>query len=235
MRSTKEQAIALRRSGKSYTQICRALAIPKSTLGTWLKGVVWSQTIRERLSTTAREEARKRMTIISHRARAQRQKFYSEKRLYAQKIFGEFWKEQLFSSGLMIYWGEGDHSINNGIIRVSNTDPCMLRLFTIFLQKYFPMIYPKIRAYLVLYPDLPDERSRKYWSKNIGIPVERFIKSQYIAGRHPTKRLPYGVCTVMIQSKSEKQVMHEWLTLLRKEVESMRVSYSGSYTSLPTR
>ncbi len=223
MNPLKDRAIALRKEGQSYNQICEKLNLSKSTLCTWLKGVAWSEAIRQQLSIGAREGARKRMTVISHRARAKRQHLYNEKRGYAQKTFPGFWKESLFSSGLMIYWGEGDRSIQNGMIRVSNTDPFLLRLFTIFLKKYFKGIFPKIKAYLILYPDLHDGQSRRYWSEHIGIPQSRFIKSHYIVGHHPTKRLPYGVCTVMIQSKAEKQVMHEWLELVRNKAKLMRV------------
>lgn len=223
MRKDKNKAIALRKSGKSYNEIQDALGIAKSTLTSWFKNQKWSRVVKSRLAEVARENARKRMTIISHAAREKRAMVYEEHRRIARDNFKQFQKNKLFVSGLMIYWGEGDNSIKNGVIRVTNTDPFMLKLFRIFLKKYLPNIFIKLRAYLVLYPDLDDIVCKKFWSRSISVPFDRFIKSQYITGRHPTRRLPYGVCTITATSRAQKEIMLEWLNLIRKEVGKMRV------------
>ena len=223
MRDDKNRAIVLRKSGKSYNEIRDALGIAKSTLTSWFKNQKWSQKVKSRLAEVARENARKRMTAISHAAREKRAMVYEEHRRMARDNFRRLRGDELFMAGLMIYWGEGDNSIKNGIIRVTNTDPSMLKLFRIFLRKYLPDVYIKLKAYLILYPDLNDEVCKKFWARSLGISIDRFVKSQYITGSHPTKRLSYGVCTIVATSRAQKEIILEWLNLIRKEITLTRV------------
>lgn len=223
MRQDKDKAIALRKSGKSYNEIQGALGIAKSTLTSWFKNQKWSRTVKSQLTEIARENARKRMIAISHAAREKRVIVYEEHRRLARDNFKRLRKDELFMAGLMIYWGEGDNSVKNGIIRVTNTDPFMLKLFRVFLRKYLPDVYIKLKAYLILYPDLNDDVCKKFWARSIGISVDRFVKSQYIVGHHPTKRLSYGVCTVVAINRAQKEIILEWLNLMREEIKRMRV------------
>ena len=223
MRNDKDAAIALRKDGKSYREICKILKIPKSTLNGWLSGIKWSQEIKKRLSEIALENARVRMKEMARQAGNDRLKLYQQKRIIAGQKFKKFKQEKLFISGLMIYWGEGDSNLKNGAIRVANTDPLMLRLFHVFLKKYLSEISDKAKAYLVLYPDLNDDVCRKFWSEQIGVPLEKFIKSQYIKGRHPTKRLSYGICTIIITSRAYKEMINAWIELIKKDIQLMRV------------
>jgi hypothetical protein len=223
MRTDKNKATKLRKSGKSYGEIEKQLGVPKSTLTSWFRKENWSKSIKKRLSFIAIKNASKRMKIMSQKKKRERTKLYQSTKQLAQKQFRKISQEKLFLCGLVIYWGEGDSKLENGVIRVTNTDPVMLKLFHTFLKKYFPEISHKTKAYLILYPDLVDEKCKKFWSKKIGIKQNRFIKSQYIQGRHPTKRLDYGVCTITITSRAYKEKIIVWLELFRKEILKMRV------------
>lgn len=223
MRTDKNNAIILRKSGKSYQKISKVLGIPKSTLTYWFKNVKWSKELKKQLVLKANIEARKRMIKISHQAKVEREKLYKNCRRIAKDKYRTYSKDSLFVGGLMTYWGEGDNKLKNGIIRVTNTDPAILKLFRLFIKKYLPSIYLKLRAYLILYPDLNDETCLKYWSKKVSIPLDKFFKSQYILGKHPTKRLLNGVCTVTITSRANKEIILSWINLKRKEINKMRV------------
>jgi hypothetical protein len=163
------------------------------------------------------------MKIMSQKKKRERKKFYQSIKQVAQKQFKKFSQEKLFLGGLLIYWGEGDNKLKNGIIRVTNTDPIMLKLFYFFLKKYFPEIFPKIKAYLILYSDLVEQKCVKFWSKKIGLKQIYFTRSQYIQGHHPTKRLNYGICTLVITNRAYKEKIIIWLELLRKKILKMRV------------
>lgn len=223
MRLDKEKAIQLRKEGKSYREIERMLKIPKSTLTGWFQKKIWSNKVKATLSIQARKASSLRMKILQQKINKERQELYN---LTAQIAKGEFQKykdDPLFRAGLMIYWGEGDNKLINGVIRVVNTDPAMLRLFHLFIQMYLKEVSHKTKAYLVLYPDLVENRCKRFWSRNIGLPMERFIKSTFISGHHPTKRLGYGMCTVIISSRAYKEKVHAWLNLIRDEIMKMHV------------
>ena len=217
MRPDKQQAIQLRKQGKSYKEIAETVGVPKSTLSNWFSGSPWSEKIKKHLSELARIGAKERMTVISHRKRDELRESYRKQSLVAREQFKKFIKERLFIAGLMIYWGEGDNKLENGVIRVANSDPLMVRLFYKFLKTYLPEVVQKAKMYLVLYPDLDDMSCRRHWSEKVGLPLDKFIKSSFIKGQHPTKRLAYGIGTITIRNRLYKEQMMTWVGLAKQE------------------
>lgn len=217
MRTDKQAAIQLRKQGISYKEISGIIDVPKSTLSNWFSGVSWSEKTRRSLSKIAKEGARERMIIISHKKREELKKNYQEQKIIAEKQFKKFSKERLFIAGLMIYWGEGDNKLENGVIRVANSDPLMIKLFYKFLKTYFSEVSPKAKIYLVLYKDLNDEVCRRHWSETVELPLDKFIKSSFIKGKHPTKRLSYGIGTLTVSSRLYKEQIMTWVNLVKKE------------------
>lgn len=217
MRKDKQIAIDLRRSGKSYQEISEALAVPKSTLSNWFQGAPWSQETRQQLDILNRKQAKERMSLLAQAAKEERTRLYQARRVEARKIYERWKDDRLFVAGLMLYWGEGDRFLNNGAIRVANTDPYMLRVFHAFLRRFLPDIAHKVSAYLILYPDLINQQCLQYWSEHISVALDKFMKTHYIEGRHPHKRLPYGICTIYVSSRQHKEMMDEWLQLVRQD------------------
>lgn len=219
MTTLKEQAFQLRKKGKSYKAIVREIGVPKTTLAGWLHGYKWSEKIKMKLTHIQNKNASLRMVAMADRMREQRQRVYEKYRKKARSKFKTYFKESLFVAGLMLYWGEGDSNITNGQIRISNSDPMILRFFHKFIHRYFPAIYSKIKMSLVLYPDLKDMPSRKYWSEKVGIPLDRFMKSQYIRGRSLKRTLPYGTAQIYICHKAYKHQLLELIEQARQYIQ----------------
>lgn len=223
MRQDKEEVFLLRRQGKSYREIQKELGMSRSTVSLWLKDVEWSKKIKNKLvikHDIALVEKMKKMTKIAGEKRLQ---MYKNKREEALQSYELFCKDQLFISGLMVYWGEGDSKLENGKIRVANSNPLMIKLFYLFLKKYLPEIAIKAKIYLILYPDLNDEVCKVYWSSIVGIPLDNFFKSQYIKGHSVHRRLKYGVGNIIISSRAYKEVVHTWLEIKKEEIKLVRV------------
>lgn len=157
------------------------------------------------------------MTIMSHAARDMRTQMYEETRLLAKKDYETYKQELLFMSALAIYWGEGDKSLKNGSIRVSNSDPQMLRIVRLFFEKYFSELRQKIRMYLILYPDLDEQMCLRHWSTEVGLPKKLFYKSTYIQGKSEKRTLTYGVGTIIITNRAYKEKIVAWLEEFRNE------------------
>lgn len=223
MRAEKQQAVILRKKGKSYNEIAETLAMPKSTLHYWFRDKAWSVNVKRRLVKAARAESKKRMTILGNLGKQKRAALYRECQKRAEKEFKRFKKENLFLSGLCLYWGEGDSKLENGKIRIANSDHLVLRLFYLFLRQYLPELLPKAKIYLVLYKDLEEKVCQEHWSAQVGVPLDKFIKSSYIVGRSPTKRLAHGIGTLLVSSRAYKEIIHTWLALFKKEIAKMRV------------
>jgi len=216
MRNDQHLAIKLRKKGISYSKISKELGIPKSTLCCWFRDLDWSKEIKEKLNERNIRKSRKRMRIISKVNKLRWKKWRESYQKEAKKEYNYFRKNSLFISGLNLYWGEGDNKLENGIVRLSNTDPRMIRIFCNFLSA-IRVPKNKIRVSLILYPDLLDNKCKIFWSKASKIPLCQFYKTQFIKGRHPTKRLEHGICIIQMNSRGLKEKIFVWTELFYQE------------------
>ncbi|KKU81277.1 MAG: hypothetical protein UY09_C0042G0011 [Parcubacteria group bacterium GW2011_GWA2_47_8] len=213
MRNDKHIAERLRRKGLSYSKIAKELGIAKSTLSDWFSRTTWSRDIKADLTGRANYISRKRLRLIN-KARCERFEAIRESnRQQAEKEFPMLLENPLFVAGINLYWGEGDSKAENAVVRLANTNPEMIRIFSRFLREVCEVPPEKFRASLVLYPDLKDEVCKKFWSKASGVPLEQFHKTQYIQGKHPTKRLSHGICSVIVGGRGFKEKVLQWIKL----------------------
>jgi len=220
MRNDRIIAIKLRKQGKSYNEISRKLIIPKSTIAHWFKDIDWSKDIKNQLKEKAKKISRKRLKrLIVYRRKALKI-LYENAENEAGKEFDINKNNMLFISGTMLYWGEGDKKFENGSIKLGNTDPHILKIFKIFLLQFCNRPLEKIKAWMLLYPDLEVDSCLNYWSKKTGLPKNNFTKPTFILGRHKTHRLQYGTCTIQTGNKYLKKKILTWIDLYRKELST---------------
>lgn len=221
MRKDKQKAIEMRKRGKSYREIHNALRVPMSTLSGWFGKISWSKDMAKKLAAQARIRHTVRIINLDkirgrHLARA-----YEEARSDAVKDLNVLKYNPLFIAGLMLYWGEGDKATKSQV-RLANTDPEMIKIFVYFLKNVCNIPTEKIGISILTYPDIDDVSNRKYWSEISGIAPEKFLKSILIHGRHKTRRLGHGVCSVYVSSTYFKVKMLEWMRLLPVELMNLR-------------
>lgn len=222
-RATKEAALKLRAEKKSYNEISKLLGVSKGTLHYWFRNNLMSKRVKAKLTLAARKKMGKHMAMMNLKAKEKREKMYEQKRREADILYKKFGKESLFISGLMIYWGEGDNKLANGQVRVANSNPLMLKMFHLFLKRYLPLVKEKIKMYLVLYPGIDDKKCHVFWSKMVGVALDKFTKSHYIRGRSTYNKLAHGIGTIIVSSRSYKEIIMRWLALKQKEINSARV------------
>lgn len=220
MRKDKEKAIELRKAGFSYKKIKAELGISVSTLASWFKNEPWSQEIKTHLSKEVSLSNPKALTAMAEANKARWKLTHEEYRSAAVREFEKLKNDPLFIAGLMLYWGEGDKVLKNCVVRLGNSEPEMIRIFNLFLTKTLRITPDRIFAWLLLYPDLVDSVQKNFWAKATGLSISQFKKSIYIKGRHPTKRLSYGVCTVYVSSRALKERMLKWLELSQNLLRS---------------
>jgi len=88
----------------------------------------------------------------------------------------------LFGLGLGLYWGEGTKRGNGGV-RLSNSDPKLMRKFIEFLEKFFKIDKNRLKFSIQIPKDVSSKESIKYWSKELGIEKKYFYKPQIIQVR----------------------------------------------------
>ena len=217
MRNDKHIAVKLRRKGQSYNRISKELGIGKSTLSDWFSEIDWSKEIKAELTRKANYISKKRLRLINKRRKEKWEQWREDARQQARRDFFKLQHNPLFIAGLMIYWGEGDSKMENGNVRVSNTNSDMLRIYYLFLRKICYAPEEKIRAAMILYPDLKERKCKRYWSSSIGIPESHFTKTQFIKGKHPTKRLTYGIGIISLSSRALKEKIFVWIDLFHRK------------------
>ena len=213
----KNKAIDLRRKGKSYGQIAGFLSVSKSTVSVWFKNVIWSQDVKKQLIKKSNGASRKRLITLNNVRKEKLDKYYQQAEAEAIQEFASLKENKLFITAISLYWGEGDKVFKNGIVRVSNIDEKVLKVFNSFLQKICRINSQKIRADILLYPDLDPKKCLKFWSKEIGVLEDKFFKPTVIQGKHKINRLGNGVCIVSVHEKYLKKKILVWLELFRKE------------------
>ncbi len=217
MRNDKHLAIKLRKKGKCYNKISKELGIPKSTLVSWFSKLKWSIKIKKELTRRANYIAVKRLLSSLKRRKNEWEKIRNNFREEAMKEFPILIKNPLFIAGINIYWGEGDSKLCNGLLRMSNTDPRMIDIFSQFLKNILAVPTENIRIGLTLYPDLSEIKCKNFWSEIAKIPINQFYKTQFIQGRHPTKRIEKGICMIGISSRKYKEKVKKWIDLFSKK------------------
>ena len=223
MRNDKHIAIKLRKRGKSYSKISKELDVPKSTLSNWFSDINWSKLIKVDLTKKANYIARKRLRSYNKKQKIFWEAWREQARQQARDSFSKLKSNPLFISGIMIYWGEGDSKIENSHVRISNTNPDMIRLFNLFLRIICEVPKEKIKMAMILYPYLNESKCKNFWSKTSGISQNQFTKTQFIKGRHPTKRLTNGIALVYFSSRELKEKIFIWIELFHKQFKIMRV------------
>lgn len=153
MNIRREQALKLRLSGKSYTEIQRILGIPKSTLSGWLSRVVISSELKRGIESRAKEKSlagllkhNKNQTI---RAILRTQ----EIRRQAEKEIGTMGEKHLLILGAALYWAEGykrplvrkGRTLTSHAVALTNSDPFLVRAFLRFLREYCKVSEHKIK------------------------------------------------------------------------------------------
>lgn len=217
MRKDKENALVLRKSGKSFLEIKKELGIPKSTLSGWFNGQGWSKELSVELFEKAKKAHTVRLQELN-RVRGQNlKKLYGEAVSEAVEEFELLKYHPLFIAGLMIYWGEGN-KVSKSRCWISNTEPLMIKLFLQFLRNICGFKNSRIKAWILIYPDLNEKLCKTFWMGKTGLSAESFNKSILIVGKHKTNRLSFGVCSVGVSSAYLKCKILKWIELLAKDL-----------------
>ncbi len=207
----------MRKMGTSYREIEKLLGVPKSTLSDWFKNQSWSKEISTQLIEKAKAGHMVRLHELNKVRGNHLKELYVQAEREAVDEFEVLKYHPLFIAGLMIYWGEGNKSSKDRC-GIANTDPLMIKLFIKFLENICCFKRPRIKAWILLYPDLDENVCKEYWISNTSLKLEDFHKSIVIQGKHKTKKLSYGVCSVGVSSAYLKRKILKWIELIGQDL-----------------
>lgn len=171
----KPAAIQLRKRGISIRKIEKRLIIPRSTLSNWFRDIKLSPKQRRKLLRDWRNallKARKQAVLWHNQ---QKEKRLEEAKLQARNILSTINTEDAITIEIalsLLYLGEGFKS--GAGLAMGNSDPLILKFFIAALRKIYSFNTDKIKCELHLRADQNPIRIRKYWSKELGLPISNF-------------------------------------------------------------
>lgn len=194
----KEDALGMRKKGKSITHIERNLGIPRSTLSGWFKDIKLSEKHIKRLNKNkylALEKARKKAVKIHEDQKMQRI-------LSAQKealdVLGKIDKDNVYILELVLsslYIGEGFKGSYTGM---GSSETLILQFFINSIRKIYNIPITKISCRLHLRFDQDPKEIKRYWSKELNLPTSNFkgVSVDKRTKGSKTYRDYMGVCVV---------------------------------------
>ena len=217
MRTDKDQAIAMRKAGKSYRQIQAELGIARSTLTSWFSGQIWNNEIAagnaSRKVVVSRETAQR--LALQRRLAIQYQHALTVKQAVA--LFAQHEHDPLFWAGLMLYGCNGDTS-SKYTICFSSADPSKHRIFLAFMEKYFSFLPDHFAFHLTVYANTVPSEAVSYWQKHCAIPASRYNKIMTLSRATAKGGLQNGIGASIMTSAITKDTLMQWLALTTKAV-----------------
>lgn len=149
--------------------------------------------------------------------RAGLDKLYADAESEAKRDLARHLSDPLFVSGVSLYWGEGDKRTRHQV-RVSNTDPALIRSFLKFLRRFGEVPDERVWVSLIAYPDIPILDCEGYWQRELGLDGSHFQKTVVIQGRGKERKSAYGICVLGVSSTVLKVKMLTWIAELPKNL-----------------
>ena len=207
-RQMKENAIELRKEGKTYSEIMAVIPVAKSTISLWLQDVGLAKKQVQRI-TEKRIEAQKKGAAARRTQRKNIQADIYEKCL---SDITSLSKREIFLMGIVAYWAEGDKEKEwapGRVMGFSNTDPRLIRLFLKWLTLIGDIKSERIHFSITLHETARHkvEEVKRFWSEETGFHLNQFERVYYKRSKIKTFRnnignLYNGVLRVKVRASS---------------------------------
>ncbi|TML20625.1 MAG: hypothetical protein E6G32_09330 [Actinobacteria bacterium] len=195
--------------GLSIKTIAQRLCVSTSSVSLWVRDIELTDTQKAALleQNPAYNRQLNGWTVMAARRRSARLQAQEVGRVLARR------REPLHVAGCMLYWAEGDKGRNQ--VRLSNSDPELLRLFVSFLRTYFDLGDHEIRLTCHLFADHIEKQRdiERFWLDLLGLPEANLLKSVVnVYSRHSKRKrlnmLPYGTARVVVNRTSVLQSIY---------------------------
>lgn len=225
----RQEAIRLRRLGKSFTYIRKRLNVSKGSLSYWISDIKLTKKQSQKIQ---KEGLAKRVEKYIKTRKEQRKKIFDAFCEIEKSRLLPLDKKDFLIAGLFLYLGEGSKSSwwETGI---SNSNPTIIKFTIFWLTKILRVPKNKIRIYLHLYKNMRIKKELNFWSKITKIPLGQFRKP-YIK-KTSSRAIDYftfghGTCNVLV---SGKDIKHKIMAGIRVILDGAKSRVDPSTPSSP--
>ncbi len=195
----KKRAIQLRKRGLSIKQIEDRLGIARSTLSGWFRDIKLTEEQKDKLIKRWQEglvKARKKAVQWHNSEKNKRLIKAEQEAIQVVKNINPKNRNILDLALAMLYLGEGiKKSEETGM---GNSDPLILKIFLYILRKNYNTDIKKIRCELHLRADQNPQKLKRFWAKELNLPIKNFKYVHLDERTIGIKTYPYykGVCVL---------------------------------------
>lgn len=200
------QALGLRKSGRSIRSIAKQLKVSTSTASLWCREIELTTDQKINLSLkSANTELLRRYANKRHEDKIIRNKDIFEK---AKGELTKLTNNELFLSGVALYWAEGFKNISEGRVGFCNSDPRMIKFMMFWFRNILKISDSNftLRAEFNIIHSKRQQEIENYWSELTGIPLVQFNKPYFqksvLLRNYPNKDIYHGVLRIRIRKSS---------------------------------
>ncbi len=213
----KQKSIKLRQKGYSIKEIAAILSVSKGSVSTWVRDVILTkdQKLNLKYKTHSPEVINKRRNSRLRNELFKRQFIINK----ASEDIGKIDKDMLKMIGISLYWGEGGKT--NGIARISNSDPSVIKVAMRFFREICKVDENRFRAHIHIHSKEVIKEAEKYWSNIIGIPITQFYKTYSIkskSSKNIHNKLQYGTVDVGVCDTKLLLTILGWIEGVKKQL-----------------
>lgn len=198
----KSKIIALRKSGKTYHEICKitGINISKGTLSYWCGSIHLTPAQQHRIDFLIERGTSKGLATAWAVNKSKRDQYIQSIRKRVSHLANSIKNKNTAKIALvMLYLGEGSKNPKRGSLMFGNSDPFIVSLFLRLLRYCYKINENRFRCTLQCRADQNIKRLEKFWSSVTRIPLANFYKARIdprTIGK-PSKKLDYkGVCRI---------------------------------------
>lgn len=190
----KVQAIALRKQGKTFSEICAVIGpVPKGTLSHWLKSIELTQEQQTRIKKSMSEKGLVGRHIGAQKNHQNRLRRLEEIRLVAQSEYEQCVLDSFFLAGLLLYLAEGTKKTEQ--FHFMNSDPKLVQYMVMWVTKFSNYNVRDLHFRLYIHELYAHEKCESFWIKELGVDQSQFLKTIYKpTGRVHKKNPTYKGC-----------------------------------------
>lgn len=224
---TKNEAIRLRKLGRSYREIEKELGVARSTLSYWLKNVDISKVQSLKLYSnwvSGIKDGRTKGAMANRVAKINRLQAIDNdvQKEYASKHLAEDVLQMLFVG---LYLGDGFKI--EGRVGLGNADPGIVLLFVVLLEKLYKVDRSRLKAQIFARADQDESKLLDYWSDQLNLDSAQFYKTQFdYRTKGKDSHINYhGVCAV---SYNDTLLQRKILAIGKEMIKYVSTLNSGS-------
>jgi hypothetical protein len=185
--SFKTNALKLRRTGLSLSEIQEKIKVSKSTISLWCREVKLSKKNLKRLQKRKSEGSKKGRALGRQKNINKRIEEIKLQQKIGRETVGKLSRRDAFVIGIALYAAEGGKKGKH--ISFANTDPEIIKFMMGWFRDFCKISNDKFRGAIWIHKNLDAKKAKSYWSHLTKIPPPQFHKTYMAENKTESKKI----------------------------------------------